>query len=40
MVVTIKSDRIFVVEGEKPTRSNNGHLFRLYGEATVYVSTI
>lgn len=35
MVATIKSDRIFVVEGEKPTRSSNGHLLWLYGEAAV-----
>lgn len=34
MVATVNSDRIFV-EGEKPTRSSNGHLFWLYGEDTV-----
>jgi len=40
VVATINIDRIFFVEGEKPTCSSNGHLLRLYGEATVYVSKL
>lgn len=40
MVATVKRDRIFVVEGEKPTHSSNEHLLRLYGEAAVSVSTL
>jgi hypothetical protein len=40
VVATIKSGRIFVAEGEKPKCSSNGHLLRLYDEATVYVSTL